>query len=73
MKIPEENCLKKPHARTNDLSLFRELFDSYFRALTTYAYRFVDDWQTAEDITQDVFMSLWEKKESIDFDDPIKP
>ena len=73
MKIPEENCLKKPHARTNDLSLFRELFDSYFRALTTYAYRFVGDWQTAEDITQDVFMSLWEKKESIDFDDPIKP
>ena len=73
MKKKEENNLKKPYTRTNDLSLFRELFNIYFKMLTTYAYRFVNDWQTAEDITQDVFMSLWEKKESIDFDDPIKP
>ena len=73
MKIPEENCLEKRHAKTKDIALFRELFDSYFRILTTYAYRFVCDWQTAEDITQDVFTSLWEKKENIDFDDPIKP
>ncbi len=73
MNKTEENSLKKPYTRTNDLSLFRELFDIYFKTLTTYAYRFVGNWQTAEDITQDVFMSLWEKKESIDFDDPIKP
>lgn len=73
MKIPEGNSLKKLRVRANDLSLFRDLFDAYFKTLTTYAYRFVSDWQTAEDITQDVFMSLWEKKESIDFDDPIKP
>ena len=63
MKIPEENSLKKLHTRASDLSLFRELFDVYFKILVTYAYRFVGDWQTAEDITQDVFMSLWEKKE----------
>lgn len=73
MKIQEENSFKKLRSRANALSLFRELFDSYFRALTTYAYRFVGDWQTAEDITQDVFLSLWEKKECIDFDEPIKP
>lgn len=73
MKISEEYSVKKLRVRTKDIALFRELFDSYFRILTTYAYRFVNDWQTAEDITQDVFMSLWEKKESIDFDDPIKP
>ena len=73
MNISEEYSAKKLRVRTKDIALFRELFDSYFRILTTYAYRFVNDWQTAEDITQDVFMSLWEKKESIDFDDPIKP
>ena len=73
MKISEEYSVKKLRVRTKDIALFRELFDSYFRILTTYAYRFVNDWQTAEDITQDVFMSLLEKKESIDFDDPIKP
>lgn len=73
MKMQEENSLKKLRLRTNALSLFRELFDSYFQTLVTYAYRFVGDWQTAEDITQDVFLSLWEKKDSIDFDKPIKP
>lgn len=73
MKIQEENNSKISRNRTKDIALFRELFDSYFKALATYAYRFVGDWQTAEDITQDVFMSLWEKKGNIDFDDPFKP
>ncbi|WP_456088049.1 RNA polymerase sigma-70 factor [Parabacteroides sp.] len=73
MKVPEEYSLKKRHDRANDLSLFRELFEAYFKISVTYAYRFVGDWQAAEDITQDVFMSLWEKKENIDFNDPIKP
>lgn len=73
MKVPEEYSLRKRHDRVNDLSLFRELFEAYFKISVTYAYRFVGDWQAAEDITQDVFMSLWEKKENIDFNDPIKP
>ena len=73
MKVPEEYSLRKRHDRANDLSLFRELFEAYFKISVTYAYRFVGDWQAAEDITQDVFMSLWEKKEDIDFNDPIKP
>ena len=73
MKVPEEYSLRKRHDRANDLSLFRELFEAYFKISVTYAYRFVGDWQAAEDITQDVFMSLWEKKEDIVFNDPIKP
>lgn len=56
-----------------DITLFQDLFDKYFQSLVTYAYRFVNDWQTAEDITQDVFMALWIKKEEINFDEPIKP
>ena len=73
MKVPEEYSLRKRHDRANDLSLFRELFEAYFKISVNYAYRFVGDWQAAEDITQDVFMSLWEKKEDIDCNDPIKP
>ena len=41
--------------------------------MVAYAYRFVNDWHTAEDIIQDIFVSLWEKKEHIDFEKPIKP
>lgn len=60
-------------SRASDVSLFQQLFDSYFQSLVTYAFRFVNDWQAAEDITQDVFMALWVKKEDVDFDQPVKP
>lgn len=73
MKKREENSLKGPRNRAGDMSLFGQLFNTYFQTLTTYAFRFVNDWQAAEDITQDVFMALWVKKEEIDFDEPIKP
>ena len=73
MKGREENSLKTPRSRVVDMSLFGQLFNTYLQALTTYADRFVNDWQAAEDITQDVFMALWVKKEEIDFDEPIKP
>lgn len=73
MKILKENRLNISRNRASDVSLFQELFGSYFQSLVTYAFRFVNDWQAAEDITQDVFMALWVKKEDIDFDQPVKP
>ena len=64
---------KQTRSRTDALAMFENLFQQFFQPLVTYAYRFVNDWQTAEDITQDVFMSLWLKKEEINFEEPIKP
>lgn len=55
------------------MTMFKDLFDLYFQPMVTYAYRYVNDWQAAEDIAQDVFMSLWLKKEDIDFEEPIRP
>lgn len=52
---------------------FEKLFEDFLEPLTTYAYRYVNDWQVAEDIVQDTFLSLWMNKEFINFDDPIKP
>ena len=63
----------KTNHKNNEITLFKELFDEYFQSMVTYAYRYVNDWQTAEDIAQNVFMALWIKKESIDFEKPIKP
>lgn len=70
-KLKEKQTVSR--SRASDISLFQQLFDSYFQSLVTYAFRFVNDWQAAEDITQDVFMALWVKKEDIDFDEPVKP
>lgn len=70
-KLKEKQTVSR--SRASDISLFQQLFDSYFQSLVTYAFRFVNDWQAAEDITQDVFMALWMKKEDVDFDEPVKP
>lgn len=70
-KLKEKQTVSR--SRASDISLFQQLFDSYFQSLVTYAFRFVNDWQAAEDIAQDVFMALWMKKEDIDFDQPVKP
>lgn len=49
----------KTNYKNNEITLFKELFDEYFQSMVTYAYRYVNDWQTAEDIAQNVFMALW--------------
>ena len=71
--MPTLNDIKTARNKREERTMFKELFDLYFQPLVTYAYRYVNDWQAAEDITQDVFMSLWIKKNDIDFDEPVKP
>jgi len=55
------------------ISFFEELFQLYYRQLLVYAYKFVDDRYTAEDIVQEVFLTLWNKREELDFEESIKP
>ena len=43
---------------------FRLLFDSYYRILYAYALKFVDQ-DLANDIVQDLFSSLWDKREGL--------
>ncbi len=53
--------------------LFEELFQQFFEPLVSYAYHYVNDWQVAEDIVQDSFLSLWINKEMVNINDPLKP
>lgn len=62
--------IRKSHS---ELIFFEDLFNDYYALLVSYAYKFVNDKQVAEDIVQDVFMALWIKKDDIDFSEPIKP
>lgn len=64
---------------TNSLNKYTEthvivenLFRKYYKVLRTYAYRFVNDMPISENIVQDVFLELWNKRETIDFDQSIK-
>ncbi|UCH13112.1 MAG: RNA polymerase sigma-70 factor [Bacteroidales bacterium] len=44
---------------------FETLFREFFRPLTIFAIQYVKDQDIAEDIVQDLFLNLYEKKESL--------
>jgi RNA polymerase sigma-70 factor (ECF subfamily) len=46
-------------------SVFRDLFDKYYEPLSRYCMRFVSDQEDAEEIVQDVFVTLWEKRNQL--------
>lgn len=51
---------------------FEEVFKTYFKPLTAFAYKFVKDTDDAKSIVHDVFMKLWEKREDIDMSRSVK-
>lgn len=57
----------------NEFATFKKLFDAYYPSLLIYAYQKVNDKETAKDMVQDVFLSLWVHKEQIDFNLPLQP
>jgi RNA polymerase sigma-70 factor, ECF subfamily len=51
---------------------FKVHFDKWYNPLCNYALRFVNDRQRAADIVQDVFLYIWEKRDTIAFDEGFK-
>ena len=49
-----------------DKAAFELLFRSHFKGLTHFAQKYVKDFDTAKEIVQDSFISLWEKRDTID-------
>jgi RNA polymerase sigma-70 factor (ECF subfamily) len=46
--------------------VFENLFKSHFKALHAYAFTIVNDMATAEEMVQNVFCRIWEKRSNID-------
>jgi RNA polymerase sigma-70 factor, ECF subfamily len=51
--------------RQNNLQAFEKLFREYYAPLCRYAYRFVNDMDTAEEIVQDFFYHYWKDRKKI--------
>ena len=59
--------MQKPSGHKSlDRPLFEQLFKVHFVHLCNFAYQYVKDEDSAKDITQKVFINLWESRESID-------
>lgn len=56
--------IKEDINKVNQLSeaSFEVLFNSYYEALTHYAYTFMNNNDEAEDIVQQVYINLWENR-----------
>jgi RNA polymerase sigma-70 factor, ECF subfamily len=55
-----------------DKATFEALFRSEFKGLCFFALQYTKDQDTAREITQEAFISLWEKRDSIDLSKPVK-
>lgn len=55
-----------------DISGFEALFQVNYRALCATSYRIVQDRDAAEDIVQDIFFKLWEKKDILTINTSLK-
>lgn len=49
----------------DDEAAYRSLFEHYYAALCLFAKRYVEDRDVREDIVQDVFFNIWDKRKSI--------
>ena len=67
-----DNKFNERGCRLGEFVLFQKLFEDYFRSLVTYSYRYENDWSVGEDIVQDVFVCLWEKRGDFKTEETIK-
>ncbi|HLO57352.1 MAG TPA: RNA polymerase sigma-70 factor [Bacteroidales bacterium] len=78
MNYPEQAVAKMvDYGNTSQISLmdlqsFESMFRQYYQMLCAYAYRFVNDSDTAEEIVQELFYKLWEKKSELQINSSLK-
>lgn len=58
--------------KTLDENSFKQLFHADYKGLCLFALKYVRDLETAREIVQDAFISLWEKRESINMEKSVK-
>jgi len=64
--------IEKPNISLLNKVSFEDLFKTYFKPLTAFAFKFVNDIDEAKSIVHDVFVKLWEKRDDIDMSKSLK-
>jgi len=63
--IPDVDYLLWSISANDDEVAYRCLFEHYYAALCLFSKRYIEDRDVREDIVQDVFFNIWEKRKSI--------
>lgn len=74
--IPRLSLVSAAESQTlsdlRDEHSFEQAFRQFFPALCAYAHRFVPDIAAAEEVVQEVFAHLWEKREQVQVNTSLK-
>ncbi len=70
MKNQELNIIQK--LKNSDESGLRQMFDIYYSPLCAFALKYIDSFDLAEDLVQEVFIKFWEKKKVHDLRGSLK-
>ena len=57
--------LQRRIALYDDEPAYKQIFFTYYTSLTRFAYTFLDDIQSAEEVVSDVMMKVWEKRKDL--------
>lgn len=57
---------------TKNKLIFEYLFESYYSGLCAFCLRYIDNKEIIEDLVQELFMSLWSKKENLEVKTSLK-
>ena len=52
---------------------FEQLYNVHHKKIIYFAHCYIDDWEEARNIAHDVFISLWKRRETVDFDANLLP
>lgn len=64
LKAYSDNCLLD-FLRKGDLNAFEEIYRRYWKQLYSISYKRTQSSEISEELVQDIFTSLWEKRQSI--------
>ena len=70
--IKQEDILLLNKIRNNDAKAFELLFHRYYTSLCLFATNYTNNDSEAEEIVQDLFVRLWEKRDSVDINTSVK-
>jgi RNA polymerase sigma-70 factor (family 1) len=71
MEVVKEDLFEQ--IRSNNRAAFEKLFKQLYSPLVRFANEIVKDRDTAEDMVQEVFVKIWEKRHQINIETGIKP
>ncbi len=61
------------NTKEGDKNAFEQLFKKYYLRLSHYAYQYVGNMPDAEELVQETFVNIWEKRSTIDISISFKP